>query len=31
MRDLLNKQKYFGTMLPRIPVPIMREIRVEVS
>ena len=31
VHHLLSKQRYFGTLLPRIPVPTMRRFRVQVS
>lgn len=30
LRNLLTDLKYYGTMLPRVPVPIMRQIQVKV-
>lgn len=31
VRILLDEPKYYGTLLPRIPVPTMRKIRAKVS
>lgn len=30
VRDLLTEQKYFATILPRIPVPVMRQFQIQV-
>ena len=29
VRDLLTEQKYFATILPRIPVPVMRQFQIQ--